>query len=45
MRIDPIDTSDKDPFGHLTLTQKISRWVAIVAAFVGVVIWAIKIVF
>jgi hypothetical protein len=45
MRIDPVKKGTNDPYSHLTPMQKIARRMAIVAAFAGVFIWLIKIVF
>ncbi|WP_255563670.1 hypothetical protein [Mucilaginibacter rivuli] len=44
MKIKP-DKIEKNPYAHLTLLQKNSRRMAIAAAFAGVAIWFIKIVF
>jgi hypothetical protein len=43
MRTEP-DNKDLNPYGHMTKMQKTARLMAIAAAFVGVVIWFIKIV-
>jgi hypothetical protein len=43
VKIEP-DNKGYTSFGHLTKMQKIARRMAIAAAFVGVVIWFIKIV-
>jgi len=45
VRIDPEKDSTIDPFKDLTPTQKVTRKVAIVLAFVAVFIWLIKVVF
>jgi hypothetical protein len=44
MRIDPIEAKP-DPFKDLTPLQNKSRKAAIAIAFIGVFIWAIKILF
>jgi len=45
VRIDPENTTKEDPFKDLTKVQKVTRWVALAVAFVGVFIWFFKIVF
>ncbi|HEX8020842.1 MULTISPECIES: hypothetical protein [Mucilaginibacter] len=44
MRIDP-PKPEKDPFEDLSPLQKKTRKAAIVFAFIGVFVWAVKILF
>lgn len=45
MRIDPVNIDENNPYKDLSPLDKIMRRVAILVAFVGVFIWALKVVF
>jgi len=45
VRTDPEKKVKDDPFKNLTKTQKTTRKIALVIAFLGVYIWFLKVVF